>query len=119
MIAVATVVAGTDAEAETAALPSALAFLRLRQGRPGLLPTVAEAAAYPFTAQERAFVAQRWAAQAVGSAETVAQRLTDLAARTGVQELMVTTQSPELSTRLGTLDAVAAMVGQLPRGLAA
>ena len=48
--------AETDDEARRLALPSALQFLQLRIGRPGPVPTPEEAAAYPYTAEERAFV---------------------------------------------------------------
>ena len=56
LIAAAVLCAPDDAEAQRLALPSALQFLQLRLGRPGPVPTPEEAAAYPYTAEERGFV---------------------------------------------------------------
>ena len=53
LIAAAVLCAPDDAEAQRLALPSALQFLQLRLGRPGPVPTPDEAAAYPYTAEER------------------------------------------------------------------
>src|SRR5664279_5667386 len=64
IVTVQAVCAPTDAEAERIALPAALSFLRLRQGRPGPVPTPDEAARHPWTPMERDFVADRRAGQA-------------------------------------------------------
>ena len=71
LIAAAVLCAPDDAEAQRLALPSALQFLQLRLGRPGPVPTPEEAAAYPYTAEERGFVEDRLAGQVIGSPETV------------------------------------------------
>src|ERR671939_457223 len=49
--------------------------LRLRAGRPEPLATPDEAAAYPYTEQEREFVRARRDGQAIGSVETVRRQL--------------------------------------------
>ena len=53
MLGVNVVCAETDEEAHRLAAPGHLAFLRLRQGKPGLYPSPEEAAAYNFTPFER------------------------------------------------------------------
>ncbi|GAB3515313.1 LLM class flavin-dependent oxidoreductase [Phytohabitans suffuscus] len=90
MVAVATVCADTDERAQWLARPSALSFLRLRQGRPQALATPEEAAAYPYTEMEREFMAERWDGQAIGSPQTVRRALEDLQAKTHANELMLT-----------------------------
>ena len=47
------VCAETDAEAQRLAAPSALSFVKLRQGRPELLPSPEETDAYPYSDFER------------------------------------------------------------------
>ena len=71
LIAASVLCAPDDAEAHRLALPSALQFLQLRLGRPGPVPTPEEAAAYPYTPEERDFVEDRLAGQVIGSPETV------------------------------------------------
>ena len=90
------VCADTDEHARWLAGPAALAFLKLRGGKPEALVPPEEAAAYPYNDMERAFVDDRWADQAVGSPETVERQLTDLLARTGANELMLTTMVYDL-----------------------
>ncbi len=74
-VAVNAVCADTDERARFLAGPASLAFLKLRQGRPEPLATPEEAAAYPYTDQERAFAEDRFADQAVGSPQTVRDQL--------------------------------------------
>jgi luciferase family oxidoreductase group 1 len=116
MIAVQVLVGDSDAEAEQLALPSALSFLNLRRGRPGRMPTPAQAAAHPWTEAERAAVAARQADQAVGSLATVEGRLSDLLSATGADELMVTTQAYFPHDRVRTLETVRGLVPELPQG---
>lgn len=106
MVSAQVVVGETDAEAEQLALPAALGFLRLRQGRPGPQPTAEETAAHDFTPLERQFVAERWHNQAIGSPDTVRAALGDLLATTGADELMITVSAYDLEQRRHTLSAV-------------
>jgi luciferase family oxidoreductase group 1 len=121
MVAVQVIAAETDEEARQLALPGALSFLQLRQNNPIPLPTVEEAAAYPWTPEERAFAAQRHEGQAVGSDETVRRQLGELLSATRADELMVTTMVPDSEARLRSMDRVRGMFGaaELPRGLVA
>ncbi|UQX90185.1 LLM class flavin-dependent oxidoreductase [Jatrophihabitans telluris] len=107
MIAVNVTCAETDEQANRLARPGWLSFLRLRTGRPIPLPTVDEAAAYEFTAAEQDFVAERRFGQAIGSPETVDAALSALVERTGVDELMVTSQIYDLQDRLDSYRRVA------------
>ena len=54
MIAVSVLCADSDEDADYLAGSGRLSFLRLRTGRPGRVPSPAEAAAYPFTPGELA-----------------------------------------------------------------
>ncbi|MFE3283182.1 alkanal monooxygenase, partial [Streptomyces sp. NPDC059233] len=86
-------------------------MLRLRSGRPGLIPTPEEAAAYAFTPLEREFV-DGWMANVVhGSAEEVREGLDGLAKRTGADELMLTANAHGGEARLRSYELVADAYG--------
>ena len=110
MVAVNAVCAETDERAEWLAGPAGLSFLKLRSGRPEPLATPEEAAAYPYTELEREFVAQRREGQATGSPETVARQLADLLARTGADELMLTTMVYDVADRVRSFELIAEKV---------
>ncbi|WP_308259584.1 LLM class flavin-dependent oxidoreductase [Pseudonocardia sp. H11422] len=114
MIAANVTCAGTDAEAQRLALPGALSFLQLRLGRPGLLPSPEEAAAYPYTDEERLFIADRQSTQIIGSPETVREQVHELVERTGVDELMITTQTHAGADRLRSYELVADVLDLAP-----
>jgi luciferase family oxidoreductase group 1 len=117
MIAASVLAADTDAGARRLAMPGALQFLRLRQGRPGLVPTVEEALAHPYTEQERAFVEDRLAGQVIGSPATVRDGVRELVRRTGVDELMVVTSTHDPADRLRSLELLAAAVAPASAGM--
>ena len=100
LVAVQVVCADTDAEARRLAAPSALSFLKLRQGRPGQLPTPEEAESYPYSEIERDAIRQRQADQVMGSPENVRRGLLELQARTNADELMLTTVVYDHADRL-------------------
>ncbi|WP_185734926.1 LLM class flavin-dependent oxidoreductase [Micromonospora globispora] len=110
MVAVNAVCAETDERAEWLAGPAGLSFLKLRSGRPEPLATPEEAAAYPYTELEREFVVQRREGQATGSPETVARQLGDLLARTGADELMLTTMVYDVADRVRSFGLIAEKV---------
>lgn len=91
MLGVSVLCAPTDDEARFLAGSGALAFLRLRAGRPDVYPTPEEAAEYRFTPHEREMVKAWTASHAIGAPATVRAQLSELVERTGVDELMVTT----------------------------
>ena len=110
MVAVNAVCAETDERAEWLAGPAGLSFLKLRSGRPEPLATPEEAAAYPYTELEREFVVQRREGQATGSPETVARQLGELLARTGADELMLTTMVYDVADRVRSFELIAEKV---------
>jgi luciferase family oxidoreductase group 1 len=110
MVAVNAVCAETDERAHWLAGPAGLSFLKLRSGRPEPLATPDEAAAYPYTELEREFVAQRREGQATGSPETVARQLGELLARTGADELMLTTMVYDVADRVRSFELIAEKV---------
>jgi luciferase family oxidoreductase group 1 len=118
MVTVSVICAPSDEEADRIALPAALSFLRLRQGRPGPLPSPETAAAHQWTPLEREFVEQRRDGQAIGSPETVERELTGLLTATQADELMITTLVHSAADRLRSTELVRGLVGDLPRGLA-
>jgi luciferase family oxidoreductase group 1 len=104
MVAVAALVAGTQADADRLALPNGLYFSRLRSGaRPGRIPTLAEAEAYEWTEAELDFVRTRNSQQAVGDLAHVTERIESLADSTKADEVIVVPQGPDLATKLRTV----------------
>jgi luciferase family oxidoreductase group 1 len=99
MIGAIVVVADTDAEARRLALPTALAFLRLRQGTPGTYPTVEQAEAHPWTPRERAFADDWLSLNVVGGPASVRAQLDRLLEATRVDELMVLCAVPDPEAR--------------------
>ncbi len=107
MVAAGVICAETDEQARFLAGSSALSFLRLRQGRPGQVPTPEEAAAYPYSDLERAFIADRQSTQLIGAQDTVRSGLEDLLKRTEADELMITTQTHDPADRLRSFQLLA------------
>ncbi|MFF3727794.1 LLM class flavin-dependent oxidoreductase [Streptomyces erythrochromogenes] len=111
VIGVSALAADTDEEARAQVLTGALSMLRLRTGRPGLVPTPEEAAAYPYTPLEREFV-DGWLANIVhGTPDAVADGLDGLAKRTGADELMLTANAHSGAARLRSYGLVADAYG--------
>jgi luciferase family oxidoreductase group 1 len=79
---------------------SRLAMLRLRTGHPSTLPSPEEAAGYAYNEAERAVVAEATASHVVGEPAGVVESLRELAGRTGVDEIMVTTSTYAHTDRL-------------------
>jgi luciferase family oxidoreductase group 1 len=100
LIAAIVVVAEADAEAERLAMPTALAFLRLRQGVYGPYPTLEDADAAVLTPGDRAFVRDWFDRNIVGSPATVKAELGRLLETTRADELMVLCTVPEPVARL-------------------
>jgi luciferase family oxidoreductase group 1 len=108
MIAVGAVCADTDERARFLAGASALSFLKLRTGQPGKLPSPQEAAAYPYSDLEQAFIADRQSTQLIGAPATVMAGMTELVKRTEVDELMITTLTHDPADRLRSFNLIAA-----------
>lgn len=100
LIAAIVVVADTDAEAERLAMPTALAFLQLRQGDYGPYPTLEDADQAVLTADDRRFVRDWFEKNVIGSPATVKAKLERLLEATRADELMVLCTVPEPRARV-------------------
>ncbi len=109
MVAAAVICADTDEKASWLAGSGVLSFLLLRSGQPSPVPSPEEAAAYPYSDLERAFVEDRLATQIVGAPDTVNRGLTQLLEATAADELMVTTIVYDPADRLHSFDLLAAL----------
>ncbi|MEV3992759.1 LLM class flavin-dependent oxidoreductase [Streptomyces sp. NPDC049837] len=107
VIGVSALAADDEREARRQVLTGALSMVRLRTGRPGLIPTPEEAEAYEFSAVERDFV-DSWLANVVhGTPDAVRAGLDDLQKRTGADELMITANAHGAEARLRSYELIA------------
>jgi luciferase family oxidoreductase group 1 len=107
MIGAAVVAADDEATARYLQGSMKLSMLRLRSGRPGLLPSPTEAAEYSFTPSERAAAQAQTGSHIVGDAEQVAEGIRALAERTGADEVMITSNLWDQADRLHSYELVA------------
>ena len=114
MLGVSAVCGESDEHARRLAAPGALAFLRLRSGRPDVYPTPEEAAEYNYTPFERQQIADWTKSHVVGAAEAVRERLDALVERTGVDELMVTTMAHSYDERVESYRRLAKTFSLVP-----
>ncbi|MEU3397705.1 LLM class flavin-dependent oxidoreductase [Streptomyces filamentosus] len=113
LIGVAALAADEDAEARRQVLTGAVSMLRLRTGRPGLVPTPeeAEAAERGFSPAEREFVGD-WLGNIVhGTPDEVRAGLDGLQKRTGADELMITANAHGGEARLRSYELIADAYG--------
>jgi alkanesulfonate monooxygenase SsuD/methylene tetrahydromethanopterin reductase-like flavin-dependent oxidoreductase (luciferase family) len=113
------VCAETTERAEWLSKPSALSFVRLRQGQPMQLTTPEAAADYHFTPAERELVRHWTAPLIVGDPAAVRQGLGELAERTGADELVITTMIHGHADRLRSYELVAEAFDLEPRAASA
>ncbi len=99
--------AATDEEGFFRASSSQQAFVNLRMGRPGKLPPPVEGYMSRIGPQERAILDQVLSCAAIGSPDSVRKGLQDFIARTGADELMITSQIFEHSARLRSYEIAA------------
>ncbi|MEU8703739.1 LLM class flavin-dependent oxidoreductase [Streptomyces sp. NPDC048565] len=111
LIGVAALAADDEREARRQVLTGALSMVRLRTGRPGLVPSPEEAEAHDFSPMEREFV-DGWLKDIVhGTADEVRTGLDDLAKRTGADELMITANAHGGEARLRSYELIADAYG--------
>ncbi|GHF36520.1 hypothetical protein GCM10010218_17560 [Streptomyces mashuensis] len=110
-IGVQALAADDPAEARRQVMTGAVAMLRLRSGRPGLVPTPEEAEAHPLAEHEREFVADWLRPVIFGSPDEVRAGLDELVRRTGVDELMLTSNAHGPQVRLRSLELIADAYG--------
>ncbi|HEX4252939.1 MAG TPA: hypothetical protein VH008_34075 [Pseudonocardia sp.] len=92
LLSVSVIAADTDARAQWLAGPSRRKFLGRLLGERILLPRPEDAAAYSYTAADRAAIDEQFAGAIAGGPDTVREQLTALLDSTGADELMLTTQ---------------------------
>lgn len=108
ILAVSAVAAEDDEQARGFAAVSGLTWLRMKSGKLERLPSVDEALAYPYAPAERALVDDYLVEQQIiGTPEKVRARIEQLAARTGADEIMVTTNIPIPAERLRSYERMA------------
>src|SRR3712207_5696333 len=107
VLAVAVICGETDEHAEELASSMELAWVRMRSGNPGPLPSLEEALAYPYTPAERRLADAYRSMQVVGDPRTVRARIEELAERTAADEVMVTTNVHDHAERLRSYERLA------------
>ncbi|GAA1987169.1 LLM class flavin-dependent oxidoreductase [Kitasatospora viridis] len=103
MLSVQVVCADDDAQAARLCDPLELCMLRARSAPIAPYPSAEEARAHRWTAQEREWADQHQAAQAVGSPESVGQRLAELLVDTEADELMMVSMLTDTAAKLRSL----------------
>ncbi|MGW1682603.1 LLM class flavin-dependent oxidoreductase [Saccharopolyspora sp. NPDC002376] len=91
LVSVSVIAADTDARAEWLAGSTRLKVLSRLRGNRIKLPSPEDAAAYPYTSEDREVIASHSHKVVVGSPPTVRDKLASIIAATGAGELMVTT----------------------------
>lgn len=111
LIGVSALASDDEKEARRQVLTGALSMVRLRTGRPGLIPTPEEAEAYEFSLMEREFV-DSWLSNVIhGTPDAVRTGLDELQKRTGADELMITANAHGGEARLRSYDLIADAYG--------
>lgn len=111
MIATSVICADTQERVEEMVASMALAWVRMRSGRSGPIPTPQEALAYVYTPQEQ-FLAQTARAQRIiGTPEQVKGQLDNLIEHTRADELMITTFVYGHENRVRVLEILAELFG--------
>ena len=99
--------ADSDAEGAYRATSMQQAFVNLRSGRPSALPPPVEGYLDRLGAPERALLEQILSCSAIGAPETVAKGLKAFLARTGADELMITSAIFDHAARLRSYEITA------------
>jgi luciferase family oxidoreductase group 1 len=107
MVGVTAFAADTDAEAQRLFTSLQLQFVNLRRGMPGPLHPPVESMEGRWSAAEQAGVDHAFAYAAVGSRQTVRERLRQVIEQTQADELMLTAQIFDHQARLRSFEIVA------------
>jgi luciferase family oxidoreductase group 1 len=106
-LAISVVVADTEAEAQHLAKSRELWLLQAATGQRGTFPRPDEAESYPYTARERAFIHANRNRSVVGDPQKVKERLHELAAEYGVNEIVAVTICHDFAARLRSYELLA------------
>ncbi|WP_308118188.1 LLM class flavin-dependent oxidoreductase [Streptomyces buecherae] len=110
-IGVGALAAEDEREARRQVMTGALSMIRLRLGRPGLIPTPEEAEEYAFAPAEREFVDSHVANVVHGTPDAVRDGLDQLVKRTGADELVITANVHSPRARLRSYELIADAYG--------
>jgi luciferase family oxidoreductase group 1 len=106
-IAVFVICADSDEQAQWLRKSRDLWLLRLRKNQLGPIPTPEEADAYPYTGQDRLLLEMNQERSIAGSPATVRAQIDELAARYGVDEVVVVTICHDFQARLRSYELLA------------
>jgi luciferase family oxidoreductase group 1 len=107
MLGLNVVAAATDAEAHYLASSMQQAFVNLRSGRPSQLPPPVADYERSLEPAQRAVLSHTLSCSAIGSPDKVREDLKHFVARTGADELMITSQIYDHEARLASYDIAA------------
>ena len=111
ILTVSAIAADTSQRAEELALSLGIGVVRMRQGRPGKLPTPGEAAAHDWSEAEQDQLRRYRRAQVLGTAAEVRDQINALADETGADEVMIMTSVHAHSERLRSYELIAEAFG--------
>ena len=111
VLATSVVCAETGERAEELASSMELAWVRMRSGKPGPLPSPEEARSYPYTPMERHLADAYRSMQVVGEPLAVRERLEELAEQTAADEVMITTMVYDHTERMRSYELLAEVFG--------
>ena len=115
ILTVSVICAETAAEADRLATSMQLAWVRLRTGRMGKLPSPEEAIAYPYSPVERQLVDSQRRLQIVGEPAAVVARIQAMVSETEANEVMVMTTTHSHAARLRSYELLAEAFAGAPR----
>ncbi len=111
ILALSVICADSDERAEELAASPDLAWLRIAQGRPGPIPSVAEARAYPYSPAEDAQRRAGRARHVIGGPQRVHAEITRLVEESGADEVMVLTTAHDHDDRRRSYELLAERFG--------
>lgn len=107
ILATSAICADTAEEAERLASSMGLGVIRMRQGRPGRLPSPEEALAHAYTADEADQLRRYRRAQVLGTPSEVHERLEEIRAEAAADELMLMAMVHDHAARLRSYELIA------------
>lgn len=122
ILTISAICADTVERTDQLATSMALGVIRMRQGRPGKLPSPEEAMAHTYTADEQDQVRRYLRAQVLGDGPTVAARLNELVEETQADEVMLMTAVHDHCERVRSYELISeamALVAPASRAAAA
>ncbi len=111
ILTVSAIAADTAEQAEHLALSLALGVVRMRQGRPGKLPTPQQAADHDWTEAEQDQLRRYRRAQILGTASDVRDGIAAVVHETGADEVMLMTTVHDHGERLRSYELIAQACG--------